>query len=137
MVSKQFEGAVVGMRNFNPNTHLFLVLVKNFGDIAGNFYAINRNNPTQLWSVQTGSDIVGMPLLTEDGIYFTNEAGTLYALTREGTTRWTQKFDATLHTGPISAGDLILVATDEEGLVLYAIDSEGLQRWQFSPSSDE
>ncbi len=107
-----------------------------FGDIAGNFYAIDRNTQAQLWSLPTGEDIVGTPLLTEDGIYFTNEAGTLYALTREGATRWTKDFDATLHTGPVLAGDLILVATDEGGLVLYALDSEGGQKWQFSPSEN-
>jgi outer membrane protein assembly factor BamB len=97
-----------------------------FGDIEGNFYAIDRNSQAQFWSVQTGSNIVGTPLLTEDGIYFTNEGGTLYALTREGATRWTKEFEATLHSGPVAAGDLILVATDEGGLVLFALDFEGL-----------
>jgi outer membrane protein assembly factor BamB len=108
-----------------------------FGDIAGNFYALDRSTQAKLWSVQTGSDIVGTPLITSDGIYITNEVGTLYALTREGTTRWTKEFEATLHTGPIAAGDMILVATDEDGLVLYALDSEGLQKWQFSPATEE
>jgi outer membrane protein assembly factor BamB len=107
-----------------------------FGDIAGNFYAIDRNTQATLWSIQSGSDIVGTPLLTDDGIYFTNEAGTLFALTKAGATRWTKEFGATLHTGPVAAGDLILVATDENGLFLYAIDSEGLQKWQFSPSEE-
>jgi outer membrane protein assembly factor BamB len=107
-----------------------------FGDIAGNFYAIDRNSQAQFWSLQTESDIVGTPLLTEDGIYFTNEAGTLYALTHDGATRWTKNFEATLHTGPVTTGDLILVATDEGGLILYAIDSEGSQRWQFSPAEE-
>jgi outer membrane protein assembly factor BamB len=107
-----------------------------FGDIAGNFYAIDRNTQAQLWSLQTGSDIVGTPLVTEEGIYFTNEAGTLYAVTREGATRWEKNFEATLHTGPVASGDLILIATDEGGLVLYAIDSNGAQKWQFSPSEE-
>jgi outer membrane protein assembly factor BamB len=110
-----------------------------FGDIAGNFYAIDRNTQAQLWSIQTGSDIVGTPLLTEDGIYFTNEAGMLYALTREGATRWTKEFnETTLHTGPIAAGELILVATDADGLKLYAINSDGLENWPepFSPSEE-
>jgi outer membrane protein assembly factor BamB len=107
-----------------------------FGDISGNFFAIERNTQAPLWSVQTGGKIVGTPLLTEDGIYFTNESGMLYALTREGATRWTKDFGATLHTGPVAAGDTILVATDEGGLILYALDTEGLQRWQFSPSEE-
>jgi eukaryotic-like serine/threonine-protein kinase len=107
-----------------------------FGDIAGNFYAIDRNTQAQLWSLQTESDIVGRPLITEEGIYFTNEAGSLYAITREGTTRWEKNFEATLHTGPVASGDLILIATDEGGLVLYALDSNGAQKWQFSPAEE-
>jgi outer membrane protein assembly factor BamB len=107
-----------------------------FGDIAGNFYAIDRNTQAQIWTIPTEGRIVGTPLLTEDGIYFTNDAGTLYAINREGATRWTKDFEATLHTGPVAAGDLILVATDEGGLVLYALDSGGLQKWQFSPSEE-
>jgi outer membrane protein assembly factor BamB len=107
-----------------------------FGDISGNFYAIDRNTQVTLWSLQTGSDIVGTPLLANDSVYFTNEAGTLYSVTKEGATRWTKDFNATLHSGPIAAGDLILVATDEGGLNLFAVDSEGLQKWQFSPSEE-
>ncbi len=107
-----------------------------FGDIAGNFYAIDRNTMAPLWNLQTESNIVGTPLLTEDGIYFTNEVGTLYALTRDGATRWTKDFEATLHTGPVATGDLILVTTDEGGLVLYALDANGGQKWQFSPSEE-
>jgi outer membrane protein assembly factor BamB len=109
-----------------------------FGDIAGNFYAIDRNTADPIWNKNTGSDIVGTPLLTEDGIYFTNEAGKLYALDREGATRWERDFNgASLHSGPVAAGDLILVATDTEGLALYAIDSENRQQWQFSPTEEE
>jgi outer membrane protein assembly factor BamB len=108
-----------------------------FGDVAGNFYAVDRNTQATLWSLPTEGDIVGTPLLTEDGIYFTNEAGFLYALTYEGATRWKRDFEeATLHTGPIAAGELILVATDQGGLVLYALDSENQQKWQFSPSEE-
>ena len=107
-----------------------------FGDITGNFYAIDRNSQAPLWTVQTDGKIVGTPLLTDDGIYFTNEAGMLYALTREGATRWSKDFESTLHTGPVAAGDLILVATDEGGLALFALDSGGLQKWEFSPSEE-
>jgi outer membrane protein assembly factor BamB len=81
-----------------------------FGDIAGNFYAVDRKAGTELWSIKSNGDIVGEPLVTEDGIYFTTEAGSLYALTIEGGTRWTKDFEATLHSGPIAAGDLILKA---------------------------
>jgi outer membrane protein assembly factor BamB len=107
-----------------------------FGDISGNFYAIDRNTQATLWSIQTGADIVGTPLITNDGVYFTNESGMLYALTKDGATRWTKNFESTLHTGPIATGDLILVATDEGGLVLYAMDSEGAQKWMFSPTEE-
>lgn len=106
-----------------------------FSDVAGNFYAVNRETGTQLWSAKANGKIVGDPLVTEDGIYFTTDAGSLYALTLQGGTRWTKDFDATLHSGPVAAGDLILVATDEGGLVLFALDVEGLPKWQFTPSA--
>lgn len=105
-----------------------------FSDIAGNFYAIDRQTQAQLWRFEAGSRIVGTPLVTEDGIYFTSEAGILHALTHEGATRWTKNFEATLHTGPVAAGDLILVATDEDGLVLLALDAGGAQKWQYTPA---
>ena len=108
-----------------------------FGDIEGDFYAVDRETGTQLWNVKANGDIVGKPLVTEDGIYFTTDAGSLYALTLEGGTRWTKEFEATLHSGPVAAGDLILIATDEGGLVLYALDAEGLPKWQFTPSEEK
>ena len=108
-----------------------------FGDISGNFYAVDRLTGTQLWSVQADGEIVGQPLVTEDSIYFTTDAGSLYALTLEGGTRWMKGFDATLHSGPVATGELILIATDEGGLVLYALDTEGLPKWQFTPSEEK
>jgi outer membrane protein assembly factor BamB len=103
-----------------------------FGDIESNFYAVNRQTGAQLWAIQSDGSIVGKPLLTDDGVYFTTEAGSLYALTLEGGTRWTKQFEATLHSGPVATGDLILIATDEGGLVLFALDANGSQKWQFS-----
>ena len=86
--------------------------------------------------MKSNGAIVGKPLITEAGIFFTTDAGTLYALTFDGGTRWTKDFEATLHTGPVAAGELILVATDEGGLVLIALDADGLQKWQYSPSEE-
>jgi len=108
-----------------------------FADIAGNFYAVDRNTQSQLWSLPTGSEIVGTPLLTDDGLYFTNQAGTLYAVTRDGATRWTKEFDQPLHSGPIAAGDLLLVATDKGDLTLYAFNAEGAQQWQFTTAEEK
>jgi outer membrane protein assembly factor BamB len=111
-----------------------------FGDIEGNFYAINGQTGEQVWKEQADGQIVGKPLITEDGIYFTtagDKAGSLYALYFEGGTRWTETFEATLHSGPIAAGDLILVTTDEGGLVLYAYNADKVQQWQFSPDAEE
>jgi outer membrane protein assembly factor BamB len=108
-----------------------------FGDIEGNFYAVDRQTGVQRWTVQANGPIVGKPLVTEESIYFTTEAGSLYALTFEGGTRWTKDFEATLHSGPVAAEDLILITTDEGGLVLFAFDADGNQQWQFSPDAEE
>lgn len=111
-----------------------------FGDITGNFYAIDRQTGVQLRTpFKADGQIVGKPLITEDGIYFTtagDKAGSLYALTLEGGLRWQENFEATLHSGPVAAGDLILITTDEGGLVLYAYNSDKVQQWQFSPSEE-
>jgi outer membrane protein assembly factor BamB len=107
-----------------------------FGDIEGNFYAADRQTGNPLWTMKSDGAIVGKPLITDDRIYFTTDAGSLYALTLEGVTQWSKNFEATLHSGPVSTGDLILIATDEGGFVLVALDANGLQKWQFTPSEE-
>jgi outer membrane protein assembly factor BamB len=105
-----------------------------FGDLSGTFYALERQSGVSRWQIQpeAGSSIVGTPLITDDGIYFTNETGSLVAVSPEGAIRWNQPLGTNLHSGPVQAGETILVATSNPETLLIAVDSNGVQRWSLS-----
>lgn len=102
-----------------------------FGDLSGTFYALDPHNGESQWQLQPDGAIVGKPLITEDGIYFTTEEGSLVAVNSEGAIRWNQPFETNLHAGPVTAGDLILVATSNPENLLIAVDSNGVQKWSY------
>lgn len=105
-----------------------------FGDLSGTFYALNRQDGAVKWQIQPDPDsaIVGTPLVTEDGIYFTTEAGSLVCVNSEGAIRWNQPFETSLHAGPVIAGDTLLISTSNPEMLLIALDTNGVQRWSFS-----
>jgi outer membrane protein assembly factor BamB len=105
-----------------------------FGDLSGTLYALNRQDGAVKWQLQPDPDsaIVGTPLVTEDGIYFTTEAGSLVSVNPEGGIRWNQSFETSLHSGPVRAGDFILVATANPEMLLIAVDPNGVQRWSYA-----
>jgi outer membrane protein assembly factor BamB len=104
-----------------------------FGDLSGTFYAVDRLNGNIKWQIQPQADsaIVGTPLLIEEEIFFTNESGSLISSTKEGVIRWNQDMQTSLHTGPIHAGDMILIATSNPENLLIAVDTNGVRRWSF------
>ena len=102
-----------------------------FGDISGTFYAIERETGVVRWQIQPDGAIVGTPLITPDGIYFTTEEGSLVCVNPEGTIRWNQSFDTSLHAGPVAAGDTILIATSNPENLLIAVDLNGVRKWSF------
>lgn len=103
-----------------------------FGDLSGTFYAVDRYDGATQWQIQPGGAIVGTPLITDNGIYFTTEDGSLIAVTPEGTIRFNQPFETSLHAGPVTAGDTILVTTSDPEKLLIALDQNGVQKWSFS-----
>lgn len=105
-----------------------------FGDLSGTFYALNRQDGTIKWQLQPDPDsaIVGTPLVTEDGIYFTTEAGSLVSVNPEGAIRWKQPYETSLHSGPVQAGDFLLIATANPEMLLIAVDPNGVQRWSYA-----
>jgi outer membrane protein assembly factor BamB len=103
-----------------------------FGDLSGTFYAVDRKTGTSKWQIQPGGAIVGTPLITPEGIFFTTESGSLVAVNAEGTIRWNQPYETSLHTGPVSAGNSILIATSNPESLLIAVDPSGVQKWVFA-----
>lgn len=109
-----------------------------FGDLTGNFYALNASDLSQVWKVQPdvadARKIADKPLVTQDTIYFSSESGNLFALSlADGSTRWSKPAGGKLNSGPVSAGNLVLVAPDS-GPLLVAFETNGNQKWAFTPA---
>ncbi|MBN1667624.1 MAG: PQQ-binding-like beta-propeller repeat protein [Anaerolineales bacterium] len=105
-----------------------------FGDLSGTFYALDTQTGKSLWQVQPGSGaIVGKPLVTAEGIYFTTDEGALIFVTHAGVIQWNQTFEGQLDTGPVAAGDLIILAANNADTLIYAVNQNGILVWSFTP----
>lgn len=104
-----------------------------FGDLKGNLYAADAKTGGVIWKTQLGSSITESPLVTDDLIYVATENGVLKALDLNGNEVWNKPFNGKLYTSPVKAGDLILVAPIGTDELLFALDSNGNQKWSFIP----
>jgi outer membrane protein assembly factor BamB len=107
-----------------------------FGDLDGNLYALNAGNGQQFWKLTSDNldgPIVGTPLISNATIYVSTEAGTLYALTTDGTIRWSQNVEGKLHAPPQVVNDVLLVAPTSGDDLLVALNKNGAILWSFSP----
>lgn len=103
-----------------------------FGDISGTFYALDRETGDVKWQIQRDGAIAGTPLVTPEGIYFTTETGSLVCVNPDGTIRWDQALETSLHAHPVVAGDTILIATSNPENLLIAVDKNGVRKWSFT-----
>lgn len=110
-----------------------------FGDLNGNFYALDDANGESLWQLsaeQLDGPIAASPLVLDDVIYVSTESGTLFALNLEGAVQWSQPVGGKLYTSPLPAGDLILVSPIDTEELLVALTPDGAKRWGFNPNPD-
>ncbi len=103
-----------------------------FGDSTGNFYSLKAGSNT-FNSIQPDNSIVSAPLVTDQAVYFTVEAGQIFAVDQNLKALWNPTIGGTMYTSPVSAGDLILVSPVGIDAVLVALNSSGSQQWQFIP----
>lgn len=107
-----------------------------FGDLSGIFYALDAATGQSRWQVMPGSGaIVGKPLVTAEGIYFTTDEGSLVFVSHDGVIQWNQTFEGNLDTGPVAAGDLIILAANNSDTLLYAVNQNGTLVWSFTPEN--
>jgi outer membrane protein assembly factor BamB len=112
-----------------------------FGDLEGTFYVVDAATGKILNERQIGSPIPEAPVLGKDAVYFTAEAGVLYAVDLEGNPLWERQIlgdngrESKLFTSPVVAGDRILVAPMNIGQVLVALDLNGNRLWDFTPEN--
>lgn len=110
-----------------------------FGDLNGNFYALDASNGQSLWTLtadRLDGPIAGSPLVLDDVIYVSTESGTLFALSMQGAIEWSQTIGGKLYTSPLGAEDLIIVAPIDTQELLVAVTADGARRWGFNPSPE-
>lgn len=103
------------------------------GDLSGVVYAVDAQTGNIAWQTQTDGEITGSPLVTDDTIYVVTGNGYIYAFDKEGKTLWNKQLGGKLQTTPVSAGELILVASTDSDELLFALDNNGNQQWAFTP----
>jgi eukaryotic-like serine/threonine-protein kinase len=95
-------------------------------------------NPRLIWSLDTGSWISTSPAFDKGMVYFTNDAGYLYALNaKDGSIKWTYR-TSTFGTPstPVVGEHAIFFGNNDEHL--YAIDKEtGRELWQYKTYSQK
>lgn len=108
-----------------------------FGDLNGNFYAVDVGSGRQVWKVgfdQLDGPISGSPLVFENTIYFTTQSGSLYMTDLEGKVRPPVTIGGKLYSAPVESGDMILVTPIETDNLLVALSPNGAQMWAFNPN---
>ena len=104
-------------------------------DRVEEFWAENRlprfASGTQLWRYETGSPIVGPPLVEGIAALFANRDGVLYGVEiEERGLLWQFQTDGRTSAPPAAAGGVAYVASEDRNL--YAVAAEnGLDKWEF------
>lgn len=106
-----------------------------FGDLDGNFYAVDSASGDILWSIQPDGPIVGSPLLMTDSIVFATESGSVYAVDRDGNIVWSTPVGGKIYTTPVTGKDRIVVAPMETDFKLAILDTNGNQISTFEPEN--
>lgn len=105
-----------------------------YADLDGYIYSYNVTEKTQNWvNVKPDGAVVASLLIVEDHIFAATEAGTIFALDRDGKIIWEKQPGGQIYTTPVYANDLILVAPYQADFMLAAYDIDGKQAWTFTP----
>ena len=109
-VLELLTGAAIWERRLGGAPQEILVADDLFvGASDNNFYRLSRRDGALRWRWRTGGDIVGLPAVDEDHVYFSSLDNTLWALDRShGGQRWRELLPARPSAGPRLAEDLVM-----------------------------
>ena len=104
-------GTVVWERRLEGTPNQILPLDDLFvGGTDNHFYRLSRHDGSIKWRWRTGGDIVGLPAVDENRVYFSSRDNMLWALNRSnGVQQWHQPLMARPTAGPTLAGGLLMV----------------------------
>jgi outer membrane protein assembly factor BamB len=124
--------------------------------MAGTFYAVDTTTGEPAWtfsvegsqadsgslgilggiSPQSKIGIAGTPLVVGDSVYFVSENSQFFALDKNNGAPlrgFPIEVGGSLYTGPVQAGDMILIAQVGADDLLSAYDLQGIKLWSFRP----
>jgi outer membrane protein assembly factor BamB len=100
------------------------------------FYCLKTKDGEQDWRVRTGADVIGMPIVDPHTVYFVSLDNVLRALSRgSGNQRWRRVLPLRPTTGPVRAGDTIIVTGLAETLPAFAA-KDGTPAGELTPGGE-
>lgn len=106
-----------------------------FGDVDGNFYAIDSEG-NQMWRTKLDGGVAASPVTEAGRVYIVTSDGQVFARQAvENTPAWQQPLKGELLSDPALTGDALLVASLGGDNLLTAFDAQsGAIRWSFQPA---
>jgi outer membrane protein assembly factor BamB len=81
------------------------------GSVDNYFYCLDASDGRELWRWRTGADVIGMPVVDDNHVYFVSLDNILRALDRShGAQRWMRALPLRPNTGPVLIGQTIIVS---------------------------
>jgi outer membrane protein assembly factor BamB len=100
------------------------------------FYCLSTKDGEQAWRFPTGGDVIGLPLVDEHSVYFVSLDNVVRALNRgNGNQRWRRALSLRPTTGPIRAGETIIVTGLAETLPAFAA-KDGSNAGELTPGGE-
>lgn len=99
------------------------------------FYCLTTKSGDEAWRVRTGGDVIGRPAADEHNIYFVSLDNVLRALRRNGNQQWKRPLKLRPTSGPIVAGDMIIVGGLESALPAFKA-ADGTPAGEVAPGAE-
>jgi outer membrane protein assembly factor BamB len=124
--SYELSGAVTGAPLLSEDGSMLYV-----GSLNNEMLALDTASGNVVWTFEAAESVWGNSVLAEGNLYFSDAAGTIYAISAEsGEADWQTATSAEVVGGVSSIGDGIVVATQEGQLRAFAYD--GSPKWEAS-----
>jgi len=102
-------------------------------DEAGKIYSVNPKTGELVWTIETGSKVMGGLLAIEGGFVIVTEDGNVRAYDFERKSPWNVKLTGEIYSTPVKTDENIIVGLMNSEVLLVGINLQGTQVWSFTP----
>lgn len=115
-----------------------------FGDLNGNFFALDAESGQQIWQRQLVGAIQTRPVVENGVVYAVSQGnvdvgrGQIFAIASEdGSQIWQQEAPGEVYSTPVLVGDFLVVALhgSRDNLLVGFSRTNGSQQWIFAPTN--